>query len=165
MLVLSDTHGEDPRLTDHLREAVADARLVHAGDFTTREALEGFEALASEVTAVAGNRDSAAVRARLPAVATVEAAGLRFVVVHGHEHDRTSLSLLARQEGADVAVVGHSHRPGIERSGDLTVLNPGSHADPRGNRPAYATVGQVGARRAELRLHTPDGEAIDGVRL
>jgi putative phosphoesterase len=95
--------------------------------------------------AVHGNSDAVALRERLPAVGTFEALGRRFVFVHGHEHERTSLSLLARQENADCVVVGHTHRPGIETLGDVILLNPGSHADPRGGLATHAEVGRTSA--------------------
>jgi putative phosphoesterase len=166
LVVLADTHADgDLPLTDHLRAAVAEAELVvHAGDFTTTTVLEDFETFADRFVAVAGNADSAGVRSRLPGVRTVEALGRRFLLVHGHEHDDTSLPLLARQEDADVAVVGHTHRPGVEQFGDLTVLNPGSHADPRGGRPAYAWLERIeGTIRGGLR--TPTGERIQTIGL
>ena len=162
LLALSDTHGtDDPGLTEHLREQVRAADVaVHAGDFTTPAVRDRFDDLADEFVAVHGNADSAAVRDRLPATETVETLGVRFLVVHGHEHDRTSLSLLARQEGADVVVLGHTHRPGVGRLGGVTVLNPGSHADPRGARPAYGAVGQASGD-VVVRLRTPAGEPIE----
>jgi len=166
LVALADTHAEgDPPLPDHLRAAIREADLVvHAGDFTTATTLDGFEGLADELVAVAGNADGAAVRTRLPNVRTVDALGRRFLLVHGHEHDGTSLPLLARQERADVAVVGHTHRPGVERIGDLPVINPGSHADPRGGRPAYARLGRV-ERGIGGGLCTPTGDLIRRVQL
>jgi putative phosphoesterase len=163
LVALADTHGEaDPRLTPHLRRALADATcLLHAGDFTTGEVLDAFADATDRLVAVYGNGDGPAVRDRLPAVATVEALGHRLVVVHGHDHDRTTLPLLARQEGADVVVVGHTHGPAIERMGDAVVVNPGSHAEPRGGRPGYATFLQSGGLRA--RLHTPEGDRVTAV--
>ena len=162
LLALSDTHGtDDPELTDHLREQIRAADVVvHAGDFTTPEVLSRFEELTAEFVAVHGNADNAAVRERLPAVETVETLGKRFLLVHGHEHDETSLSLFARQEGADVVVLGHTHRPGIGRLGGVTVLNPGSHADPRGGQPAYAAVGQASGD-VVVRLRTLAGDPIE----
>jgi len=114
--------------------------------------------------AVAGNNDDAAVRERLEATRTVEVEGVRFVVVHGHEHDATALPLLGRQEGADVAVVGHSHRPEWESSGPVAVLNPGSHADPRWYRPAHAEL-EPTAEGLNGRLVTPDGEVLEAFDL
>ncbi|WP_415379579.1 metallophosphoesterase [Halosimplex sp. TS25] len=164
--VLSDTHGTDGhRLEGRTLEAVRAADLViHAGDFTTEAVLDAFESEAGadadgdgEFVAVYGNNDDAGTRGRLEAARTVEWAGFRFVVVHGHEHDDTALSLLGRQERADVVVVGHSHEPGRRAMGAVTVLNPGSHADPRWYRPAHAELDptEEGLRG---RLVAPDGE-------
>jgi putative phosphoesterase len=166
LVALSDTHGRnDTRLTDHLRETVAAADCVlHAGDFTTAAVLDTFEELTERFVAVRGNSDDAAVRARLPDVGTVETLGRRFLVVHGHEHGRTALSLLARQEGADAVVLGHTHVPGTERVGGVAVINPGSHTDPRGSRPAYATL-EPGDGKVRGRLHTPEGEVFAAFRV
>lgn len=188
LVALADTHATgDPPLTDHLRATFREADVVlHAGDFTAATTLAGFRDLAAEAgadfAAVHGNSDSAAVRADLPAVRTVEAFGERVLLVHGHDHGRTQRSLLARQEGAGVAVVGHTHRPGVTRlggsgvgqgnrnagrSGDgggeqqegLTVVNPGSHADPRGGQPAYARVHRR-AGAVDVELRSPAGDIL-----
>ena len=142
IVVLSDTHGrEDARLAGRAAEVVETADLViHAGDFTTPAVLAALEAESERLVAVHGNVDDDRVRARLPSMETVEAAGARIVVVHGHEHGETARAMLGRQEGADLVVSGHSHRPGVVDAGDVTLLNPGSHADPRGNRPAHAEL-------------------------
>lgn len=162
LVAVSDTHAESPpALTPHLREAIETADVVcHAGDFTSLASLETFESLADTFVAVHGNADAVPVQERLPATATVEHLGRRILVVHGHEHDRTNLSFLARQEGADIVVVGHTHRPGIEKRGSRVIVNPGSHADPRGSRPAYVSVGQADGT-VFGRLQTPDGEPVE----
>jgi putative phosphoesterase len=169
IVVVSDTHGtDDHRLAGRTLEAVRAAELVvHAGDFTTAAVLDAFEAEAGsdrdrggELVAVAGNNDDERVRARVERTRVVERAGVRFVVVHGHEHDETALSFLGRQEGADVVVVGHSHRARWEPGGAVAVLNPGSHADPRWYRPAHAEL-EPTAEGLSGRLRTPDGEVLD----
>lgn len=190
LVALADTHADgNPPLTDHLRETLRAAEtVVHAGDFTAAATLSAFRDLAAgagtDFAAVHGNSDSAAVRADLPAVRTVEALGERVLLVHGHDHDRTHLSVLARQEGAGVAVVGHTHRPGVtrlggvggsgvadesrngegsnrdgEQQGGLTVVNPGSHADPRGNQPAYARIHRR-AGAVDVELRSPAGDVL-----
>lgn len=184
LVALADTHATgDPPLTDHLRRTLREADTVlHAGDFIAAASLTAFRNLAAEAgadfAAVHGNSDSTTVCADLPTVRTVEALGKRFLLVHGHDHGHTQLSLLARQEQADVAVVGHTHRPGVTRLGDpdsgeatetsgsegthqggLTVVNPGSHADPRGGQPAYARLyRRAGAVDVELR--SPAGDVL-----
>lgn len=158
LVLLSDTHGQaDHRLTDVLCDLVGSASLVvHAGDFTTLDVLDSFEQLADEFVAVAGNSDSHAVQQRLPETQTVTFAGKRIVVTHGHRRDGTGLSLLARQQEADVVVVGHTHRAGIERVGEVAVVNPGSYADPRGGEATVAVLSRE-ADDLQLRFQTRQG--------
>jgi len=165
LAVLSDTHATtEPELSAHLNETLTAAdQVVHAGDFTAEVSLDAFAAY-GPLTAVVGNRDDAAVRDRLPETATVEWDGLGLVVVHGHRRDATSLSMLARQEDADVVVRGHSHRQRLDDLGETLLCNPGSHADPRGNRAGYAAVERAdGGHVVELR--SPEGEAYESRRL
>jgi putative phosphoesterase len=163
MLVsVSDTHRrDDPGLTSHLRSVVDEADLVtHTGDFTTEAVLDSFAELADTLVAVPGNRDRPAVERRLPATTTTEWAGYRFLLAHGHEHDETSLSLLARQENAAVILTGHTHRPVVDTIGECLHVNPGSYADPRRYRPAYAAFeATTDGLRVELR--DPEGEAFE----
>jgi putative phosphoesterase len=162
IVALSDTHcRQQPKLTSHLRTAIRDAdRLLHCGDFTTAAVYSYFQGLAEDLVAVTGNRDQRPLREKLPTETTAEWNGLTFVLVHGHRHDRTAMSMLARQEGADVVVTGHSHRPVIEELGEQLLVNPGSHADPRGNQPAYATFEREGNEQ-RVSLKTPDGELLE----
>jgi putative phosphoesterase len=171
--VVSDTHGtDDHRLEGRTLAAVRAAELVvHAGDFTTEA---GLDAVEREVgcdrdgegafVAVAGNNDDERVRDRLGARRTVVRAGVRIVVVHGHEHDATALGYLGREADADAVVVGHSHRPGFDPGGAVAVLNPGSHADPRRFRPAHAELEPTTEGR-DGRLVTPDGEVLETFHL
>ncbi|MDS0260235.1 metallophosphoesterase [Haloarcula sp. S1CR25-12] len=164
LTVISDTHGtDDHRLTGRTLAAVRDAdHVVHAGDFTTEAVYDAVDAEASALTAVTGNNETPGLRARLPAVATVEWAGHRLLVAHGHEHSETALGLLARQEDADIVVVGHSHRPEIAELDGRLLVNPGSYADPRRYRPAHAELDtDDGALR--VRLRSPEGETFETV--
>lgn len=163
LVALSDTHSEaDPQLTPHLREAIASAdRLVHAGDFVTPEVFDEFEELAGSVVAVHGNSDTRRLRNRLPETTTTAWNGKRFLVAHSHRHDETSLSLLARQENADVIITGHTHRPTIRSLGERLHVNPGSHAQPRGNKAAYAIFGRKSGE-ISVELRAPTGELIEG---
>lgn len=166
LVLLSDTHGEaDARLTEAVHETVTSASLVaHAGDFTTASVLDAFETQARELVAVSGNSDTQAVTERLPAVRTFEFGGRTFVLTHGHRHDGTALSLLARQEGADVVVVGHTHVAGVDRIGDVAVVNPGSHADPRGGQATVAVLTRV-EDGLQLRFVTGGGMTRERVLL
>ena len=164
LTVVSDTHGTDShRLTGRTLEAVRDAdHVVHAGDFTTAAVYDAIAAEAAGLTAVTGNNERPALRERLPAEATVEWAGHRILVVHGHRHTDTALGMLARQEDADIVVVGHSHRPELGELDGRLLVNPGSYADPRRYRPAHAELDtEDGLLRARLR--SPDGETYETV--
>ncbi|WP_251342219.1 metallophosphoesterase [Haloplanus halophilus] len=181
LAVCSDTHGtDDPRLTGRTREAVAAADLViHAGDFTTPAVLDAFREASPRLVAVHGNADREAVRARLPPAASTTYAGVPIAVTHTERGGPTALSLFGRERGAALVVSGHTHRPAVVDDADGPVLlNPGSHADPRGNRPGHAelwaaeadvpadvrervaaTTGLVGVVR------TPDGDVIESVHV
>jgi len=173
LVVVSDTHArEDHRLAGRTREAVRAADLVvHAGDFTTESVLDAFYAEAETLRAVFGNNATAAVRERLPEERVVEYAGVRLAVTHTRRGGATALSLFGRERDADAVVFGHSHRPTFDDSGAVPLVNPGSHAQPRGNRPAHVEMERVedADRPADEggdgvlagRLVTPDGDVFE----
>lgn len=71
--------------------------------------------------------------------------GWRFFLAHGHKHgvknSLTRLYAAAKEQNADVACFGHTHRAFLEDASDLIFLNPGSLQSPRGiSYPTYATV-------------------------
>lgn len=164
LTIVSDTHGTDStRLEGRTATAVAEAEVVvHAGDLTTEAVLDGFHDAARRLRAVHGNRDDPGVVDRLPARRVCEFGGVRFVVVHGHDHSEQALSLAAREAGADGVVVGHSHRPTVRRLGEVTLCNPGSHADPRQFRPGHIELERADEDE-ELtgRLVEPDGTLVE----
>ncbi len=162
LTIVSDTHSTDGhRLRDHTLQAVREADLVvHAGDYMIEPVLEAFEAESSTFRGVYGNNDDSAIRSRLPKARTVEYEGVRFAVTHTVRGGNTALSLFGKEREADAVIFGHSHRPTADLSGELPLLNPGSHAQPRGNRPAHAELEPV-AGGLRGRLVTPDGEVFE----
>jgi len=178
LVVVSDTHShEESKLQGRTAAAVREADLVvHVGDFYREPVLDAFESAARTLRGVYGNNDDAAIRDRLPKVRTVEYEGVRFSVTHRHRSGDTGLVMLGRGRDADAVICGHSHRPRFDDSGGLPILNPGSHAQPRGNRPAHAELDPVstgargetspGAANAlDGRLVTPDGEVFETFRI
>ncbi|WP_049984319.1 metallophosphoesterase [Halorubrum sp. BV1] len=167
LVVVSDTHArEESKLRDRTLDAVREAEVVvHVGDFCREPVLDAFESAARTLRGVYGNNDDAGIRDRLPEVRTVEYAGVRFAVTHRHRSGDTGLVMLGRGRDADAVICGHSHRPRFDDSGDLPILNPGSHAQPRGNRPAHAELESLddtdGDARLAGRLVTPDGEVFE----
>jgi len=169
LVVVSDTHSrEETKLQGRTAEAVREADLVvHAGDLYREPVLDGFASASRTLRAVYGNNADAAIRDRLPEVLTAEYAGVRFTVTHRHHSGDTGLVMLGRERDADAVICGHSHRPRFDDSGALPILNPGSHAQPRGNRPAHAELEPVDDDAGALdgRLVTPDGEVFEEFRI
>jgi hypothetical protein len=138
--VLADTHGA---LRPGVLEVFARVDLIlHAGDVGEPAILATLEALAP-VTAVYGNVDGGALRARLPRVAAVSVDGFRFVVTHGDQFGSPRAHDLKEAfPDADVIVFGHTHRPLIHAFEDYSmVLNPGSAGAHRSDRlPTVAII-------------------------
>ncbi|WP_049934048.1 metallophosphoesterase [Halarchaeum acidiphilum] len=149
--VLSDTHSRSGHeLVGDARETVerADAT-IHAGDFTTEAALDAFHDVSERLHAVHGNSDTDAVRERLPEARTIELAGVRVALTHRQRGGPTGLAMFGRERGADLVISGHTHRPSVTETDYCVLLNPGSHAEPRGNPASHAEL-------------TPDGNGLAG---
>jgi hypothetical protein len=150
--LIADTHGL-------LRPEVAVAfeavdHIVHAGDVGSVEVLEGLTAIAP-VTAVWGNVDGPELRAVLPEVARVALGGVRVVVVHGDQlGSPTPERVAAAHAGADLVVFGHSHRPLIDRVGDVLAVNPGSAGRRRFSSPVTVALADLEAGSVSARLVT-----------
>lgn len=134
--VISDTHM--PRAATLLaagcREALARAdAIVHAGDFSEIEVLEGIRALGPPVIAVRGNIDDEAVHRALPESVVFDAGGLRIALLHDTGPERGRAARMARRfPDADGVIFGHSHIPLHQPAdGGPWLLNPGSPTDRR----------------------------------
>lgn len=164
ILVLSDTHAESGldvggALARDLRRADL---VVHAGDFTTEPVLDDLIDLSDRLFAVHGNADDAAVTDRLPSARVFERGGIRFAVTHRQRGGEMGLAYFGRERGADVVVSGHTHRPTIGRTDDVLLLDPGSHAKPRGAHPTYAVVdAENGAVNGAI--YSTDGTVLEQV--
>ena len=83
--IISDTHlpRGSRRLPDECVERIAGADLVlHAGDFTTIDAVRELEAIGPPLQAVHGNVDTAEVRDLLPIVRDVKTENVRIAMIH-----------------------------------------------------------------------------------
>ena len=161
LVVLSDTHrSTGTGLVGAAASAVNDADAVlHAGDFTGEAVLDAFRDAVPAFHGVSGNRDGPGVAERLPEETTFEYAGVRIAATHRDRSGATGLTMFGRQQGADLVVFGHSHRPTVEEMEAVTLLNPGSHADPRGARQSFAVLEPTDGG-LDGRLVTVDGETF-----
>ncbi|CAI48617.1 MJ0936 family phosphodiesterase [Natronomonas pharaonis DSM 2160] len=129
--ILADTHvmSRAAAIPDWVTETVQSAdHVIHAGDFDSRPAYEELDSLAASLTAVAGNMDHGL---DLPTVATVDLAGVRFVVTHGDGPDEGYKERLAaitdtHAAGTTVGVGGHTHRVLDTEVDGYRLCNPGS---------------------------------------
>ena len=159
LLLISDTHVPKRArdLPAALWAAVDEADVVfHAGDWVDVPLLDALEQRCRRLVGCYGNNDGPALRARLPLIARVELAGVRFAVVHetgaatGRE-DRCA----ARFPDTDVLVFGHSHIPwDTAAPTGLRLLNPGSPTDRRRQPYAtYMTAAVTGGQLTDVELH------------
>lgn len=128
LAIISDTHkGTFEELPASLIERLkgADA-IVHLGDYTGKAVVDGLRELGT-FYGVAGNMDSAAVKAELPERLVVELGGRRIGLIHGFG---TPVKLGGRVKAyfkdVDAILYGHSHMPRIDIVEGVFCLNPGS---------------------------------------
>lgn len=121
--LISDTHGL-------LRLEALDAlrgsdHIIHAGDIGNESILQALSEIAP-VTAVRGNNDIGNWAEVLPETQRLQFEEITVYVIH----DLKELDLSPETEGILVVIAGHSHKPSIEKRGDVFYINPGS-AGPR----------------------------------
>jgi uncharacterized protein len=147
--LISDTHGVlRPEAVEFLRGS---DHIVHAGDVGDAEILDVLSSLAP-LTAVRGNNDRGRWAARLPEVQRLSIGPARVFVIH----DLGAMDIDPPDEGVDVVVYGHSHRPQVQRRDAVLYVNPGSAGPRRFGLPVAAAElvvaeGAVSARIREFR--------------
>jgi putative phosphoesterase len=148
--LISDTHG---LLRPEALAAMAGCdHIVHAGDIGDADVLAALARLAP-VTAVRGNNDSAAWADGIPEADMVKVGDAWIYVVH----DLAELDIDPEAAGVDVVVAGHSHKPAIERRGDVLYVNPGSAGPRRFTLPISVGYLMIDGRAVQPRLVTLEG--------
>jgi putative phosphoesterase len=152
--VVSDTHlprGSRRVPAACIERLEAADLLVHAGDFVSLAFHAEMLALGPPLAAVYGNVDELALRQRLSAERTVEAAGARIGLVHDAGPARGRLARMRRRfPDAHAVVFGHSHIPLHESDGEFQIFNPGSPTERRRAPRHTMGVAMVGARRVRF---------------
>ncbi|HWG90953.1 MAG TPA: metallophosphoesterase [Candidatus Thermoplasmatota archaeon] len=120
--ILSDTHDNLPLVEAAARffrdEGIE--RVLHLGDVTKPRSLEPLKGF--RLTTVQGNNDGAL--PELPVSWAGEVGGVPVAATHGHLSDFLQ-ELVASRRYAFV-FRGHSHKAGVTREGETTVVNPGA---------------------------------------
>lgn len=141
-LLVSDSHGRNQNMEKVIRKASPVDLLIHLGDL---EGSEGYlEAIAPcPVEMVAGNNDFFS---RLPREKVITIGRHQIFMTHGHNYyvnyGYGELRAAAKSRGCDYAFFGHIHRPVLDDTEEVTVVNPGSISLPRqdNRRPSYAIL-------------------------
>lgn len=125
--VFSDTHGSTALMAEAVRRARPDV-LIHLGDYE-RDA----EALRREFPGlplyqVRGNCD---IGGCCPMTDIVPLGPVKAFITHGHLYNvdwgrLDSLVYAAQEQGAKLALYGHTHQAELEEIGGVQVLNPGT---------------------------------------
>lgn len=150
--VFSDTHGNTAPMLRAARESGADV-FIHLGDHD-RDALPLREAFPdAPVYSVCGNCDLAPLS---PARLTVTLGPVRAFLTHGHLYHISSrqadaLVYAAQEQGASLALFGHTHVPYHETLGGVTLLNPGAAGRGTFFTWALVTVYDNGALLCEIK--------------
>lgn len=141
VLIVSDTHRKNENYFEAVNREKPDM-VIHCGDAEGSEyALT--EAAGCPVYIVLGNNDFFST---LPRELDLELGPYKVWVTHGHNYYVSMGSEHIKREalvrGVDIVMYGHSHRPVVERSGNVTAVNPGSLSYPRqeGRRPSYVVM-------------------------
>lgn len=126
--MLADTHAtsfeEVPRKIVAALSTVD--LIIHAGDFTTTETLNGLKQL-GEVKAVQGNMDSSEIKSTLPVKEIIEAKNKRIGIIHG-SGPPWGIEQRVREmfdQQVDIIVYGHSHEPQNKVIDGILFFNPG----------------------------------------
>lgn len=146
VLIVSDTHRHGNNFYDILEKQSSLDMVIHCGDVEGQE-LEFrevvFNLFQCAFLVVAGNNDFFS---DLRHEVDVMIGGYRTWVTHGHNFYVSMGNEFIKQEaqarGFDIVMYGHTHRPLIEHSGGITIINPGSLSYPRqeGRRPSYVIM-------------------------
>lgn len=130
--IIGDSHvpSRAPSIPEWVLEQCRQAdHVIHTGDYDSPEAFESVRDASPELTAVHGNMDP---DLDLPAVATLDVEGVRFVVTHGTGdvegyEERVAGTVDANAaDGPTVGVSGHTHQVMDREVDGYRLLNPGS---------------------------------------
>ena len=150
--VFSDTHGNNLPMLEAARGAEADM-LIHLGDHD-RDAEVLRQAFPdTPLYYVCGNCDLMPLS---PARLVVEIGPVKAFLTHGHLYNISrwqadSLVYAAQEQGAQLALFGHTHMAVNEQLGGVTLINPGTAGRGPNFTWALVTIFDNGAVSCEIR--------------
>jgi putative phosphoesterase len=145
IVIMSDSHRHDSNVREVIRRMKPFDMLVHLGDTEGSENLIRGWCLEQnpdcEVHIVRGNNDFFT---ELPREEEFMVGKYHVFATHGHNYGVSMGTERILDEGLDrgaqIVMFGHTHRPLIEESGGIVLLNPGSISYPRQEGRAYTFI-------------------------
>lgn len=166
ILIFADSHGRNIEMYD-IVERVNPDMVLHAGDYSDDAKQLSYAYPNLDVRYVAGNNDynyddPKQIKVELPHNAIYMTHG-HYQGVHGR-HPGT-VGRVAKENGCDIAIYGHTHCSVLENRDGVWILNPGSISLPRDKTKSYAKVTMQGEYIREIAVLSPDGSPIKQVFL
>ncbi|WMJ85912.1 metallophosphoesterase [Anaerocolumna sp. MB42-C2] len=131
IMIVSDSHGRNTNLEKALEKVKPIDLFLHLGDF---EGSEDYirSIVPCKIEMVPGNNDYFT---GLEKDKIINIGRYTIFLTHGHRYGvnfgTERLKDIAMQYGAGIALFGHTHRPLIDLSSNIWVINPGSITQPR----------------------------------
>jgi putative phosphoesterase len=139
VLIVSDSHGRSANLEKVIQKVSPIDLMLHLGDFESgADYISLFAACPVEI--VAGNNDFFA---DAPKEKILVLGNHTILMTHGHRYGVNfgtgRAKEAALQQGADILLYGHTHKPSIDLSSSVWAVNPGSISQPRqeNGKPSY----------------------------
>ena len=155
ILIVSDTHRHNTNVLDVVEKVKPIDLLVHCGDIEGSEDIIA-QAAGCPVQIVQGNNDFWSAMPREKEFLIGE---YKVWLTHGHNYyvsmNYEVIKQEARSRDVDIVMCGHTHKPVVDISPDLTLINPGSMSFPRqeGRKPSYIIMEIDKAGKAQYSIH------------
>jgi putative phosphoesterase len=128
--------------------------IVHAGDLVELAVIDELEQLAP-VLAVQGNMDGPAVSGALPKLNSLKISDWKIGVMHDPStfFGMGKMREIAKRNGFNVFVYGHTHNSSIKWEGKILYINPGSPTNPL---PSFISKPSVALLKVTKEAITPE---------
>lgn len=142
ILIVSDTHRHNMNFFEVMEKVKPVDMVVHCGDVEGSENIIA-DAAGCIVHIVQGNNDF---WSNIPKEDEFMIGDYKVWLTHGHNYyvymNYETIKQEARDRGVDIVMCGHTHKPVVDITADLTLVNPGSLSYPRqaGKRPSYVIM-------------------------
>lgn len=153
ILIVSDTHRKNENYFKVVEMQRPDM-VIHCGDAEGSE-LALTQAAGCPMKIVLGNNDFFS---NLPREEVFAIGKYRVWLTHGHNYYVSMGNETIKREAVarrmDIVMYGHTHRPVVDRDGDVIAVNPGSLSYPRqeGRRPSYIIMEMDGEEKLDFTI-------------